>query len=178
MKRFLVAFLALVLTFICISSFALAADYSSMTEDELKREYDAIRNELTIKGLIAENKTAIIDNEVIKIYINGDIVVKYPYKGSDELCLYIPVVIVNNTKYNIGITCENSSINGWTAFCMFDTYHLPAGKKAMTDFKFYINNTDIAEASDFSDAEFCFEIYDNDTRDNIYNSEQITIYAK
>ena len=176
MKRYLSFLLVCVL--LSSASVAFAADYSSMTESELKKEFDAIRNELTVKGLIAENKTIIIDNEIIKIYINGDVEVRPPFKGSDELCLYIPVVIVNNTEYNINISCINSSINGWTAFCMFDTYKLPSRKKAMTELEFYIKDTDIAKASDFSDAEFSIHIEDKDTHKDIINTDQITIYAK
>ena len=54
MKKIVSLILAVFL--VVTSSIAFAADYSSMSEEQLRAEYNAIRNELVSRGLNAENK--------------------------------------------------------------------------------------------------------------------------
>jgi len=177
MKR-LISFL-LVLVLLSSVSFAFADDYSSMTESELKKEFDAIRNELTVRGFKAENKTIIFDKDDIQIYITDDYYIGEP-NIIGEVKFYIPVVIVNNTQQNINIYVYNSSLNGWTLDAYFDNYSIPARKKSKTALYFYIQEfDDIETVNDFTDAEFSLRIEDATTyKDIIRGTEPITIYTK
>ena len=64
MKRLIGLCLAMVLLF----SFASASEYSSLSDADLRAQFDAIRNELMERGLIAAKNTVLFDQEGIKIF--------------------------------------------------------------------------------------------------------------
>lgn len=187
MKRFL----SLLLVFVLLSSVsvAFADDYSSMNDEELKEAYNSIRKELAVRDLIAKKKTVIYDEpNVLQIYLNGDIEDYYIaqlYSWDDYYSLFIPVVIVNNTKYTIRISIKNASLNGWSTngeivYSTDPNTTIPAGKKDKSYLVFNISSTDIKEINDFENAEFSLNIFDDDNWDNdiIKLSRPISIIVK
>lgn len=166
-----------VVLLIATTSVAFAADYSSMTDEQLKEQFNGIRNELTIRGLVAEKKTIIFDQADIQIYISGDITIDKQYVWSETYTLFIPIVVVNNSSSNIGIALENSSVNGWNTDANDKDGSTPAGKKSKAYLYFELKNTDVEALEDFTDVEFTLRIYDSDTFKNIIKTEAITIYA-
>lgn len=176
MKKFLSVLLACILIFSISTVYA--ADYSSMSDDELYEQYTAIRNELTIRGLKAEKKTVILEKSGVQIYISDSPTFESTWSGT---FIYIPVVIVNNTEFNISVVVRNSSINGWTAEAKVYTNNVPSGKKAKTEIRYELKDTDIESLEDFEDAELAFVVYnDNDWFGNkvVDETKPITIYAK
>lgn len=176
MKKLVSLFLAVILIMTTVVAFA--DDYSSMTDEQLKEQLSAIRNELAIRGLKAENKTVILEEGGIQFYINGDIKVDKPYAWSETYNLYIPIVIINNSKSNINMMIENVSVNGWSTSGDDDGGSTPAGKKSKAYLVFALADTDVEKLEDFTDVEFTVRIFDTETYNDIVKTNPITIYAK
>ena len=172
-----VSLLLVVIIMTLATTVAFAVDYTSMTDEQLKAEYDAIRNELVARGFKAEKKTVILDQDSIQIYINGDFYIDKPYAWASSSYLYLPIVVVNSSTRNINVRLEDSSLNGWSSYGDTDGCTTPAGKKSKATISFNIEDTDIESLSDFTDVEFAIIVYDTDTYNNILKSEAITIYA-
>ena len=175
MKKVCTLILILALLLTSAVSYA-TSDFSSMSDEELKEQYDAIRNELAVRGLKAEEKTVIVDKDGYQIYINGDISVGKQYDWDTDVYLFIPVVVVNNTSYNVTMLVKNSSVNGWSVEGNKDWMSAPAGKKAKGNLYFTVNDAEVETLSDFTDVEFSLRVYDFDTYDDIFSTESITIY--
>ncbi len=176
MKR--VIALLIVCVFTCMAFSACATDISTMTDAELKAQYDTIRNELASRGFKAENKTVIFDQDGYQIYISGEARIDKKYSVSSELCLYIPIVIVNNTSYNTNLSLHNCSVNGWSAEGYGIESETPAGKKSKASLRFDLVNTDLEIMEDFTDVEFVINVIEKITYKHIIESEPITIYAE
>ena len=179
MKRLLTFLLTLV--FLFSLSVVYAADYSSLTDAQLKEQYDAIRNELYLRGLIVENKTVILEQNGVQIYISGSATVEKNWSG---LSLNIPLIVVNSSNNNITITMDDVSVNGWTISSFsasISSNDVPAGKKAKANMEFDLEDTDVETISDFEDAEFTITIYNKDDwfgTKIVPKTKPITIYAK
>ena len=167
----------LVISFVATFTVAFAADYSSMTDEQLKEQLDATRNELAKRGFVAKKKTVILEQAGIQIYINGDIYIDKDYSWSDDYYLYIPVVVINDTTSNISIMVENPSMNGWTTQGADSGTSTPAGKKAKGSLYFSLEDADVETLEDFTDVEFTLTIYDSSTYKNIVKTGPITIYS-
>lgn len=178
MKRFISLFLVCIL--MLSITVAYAADYSSMTDAELKSQFEAIRNELVVRGLKVEGKTVILDKAGVQIYINGSPKVDKTWMG---LYLYIPIVIVNNSNYNITVTMDDASVNGWSVGSFnasIDSNEVASGKKAKANIQFELEDTDVETTKDFEDAEFTLMIYNKDDwfgKKVVDKTKPITIYA-
>lgn len=156
---------------------AYASDYSSMTDAQLKEQFNAIRNELTTRGLVAEKNTVILEQAGVKIYISGAPTITKSWSGS--LYLHIPVIIINDSGKSIAVMITETSVNGWTAYGSLSG-NVPIGKKAKTELEFNLEDTDIETIEDFTDAEFAFYVYDNDDwfgQKVVEQTEPITVYA-
>ena len=175
MRRFIALLLVSIL--LCSMSMAYAADYSSMTDEQLKDQFELIRNELVIRGFKAEKKTVIVEEANIQIYISDDIKLAKRYVWDTTYCLYIPIVVVNNSNYTINMIENESSVNGWTTDCDDDIGAVPAGKKAKGNLIFELEDTEVEELSDFTDAEFTVRVYDDNTWKDLFVTKPITIYA-
>lgn len=179
MKRIVILLVALVLM-VGSCTMAYAADLSSMSDEELKEQFDAIRNELTVRGLVAAKKTVLLDKAGVQVYISGSPTVEKEYAWSDNLVLLIPIVIVNDSDYNINVISGNSSVNGWTADSTIYE-EVPAGKKAKSNIKFELKETDIESIDDFTDAELTLTVYNKDDwfgKNVVDQTAPITIYAE
>ena len=168
--------LAMVIVLITTTAIAFAIDYSAMTEAQIKEEFDAIRNELTKRGLVAEKKTVILEQADIQFYISGDLKIDKPYAWSETYNLYIPIVIINNSKSNIMMMIENVSVNGWSTSGDDDGGSTPAGKKSKAYLVFRLEDTDVESLEDFTDVEFTVRIFDSDTYKDLVYTKPITIY--
>lgn len=173
MKRFLA--LTIMMVLVLSATVASAADYSSMTVDQLKKELNLIQNELVVRGLKAENKKVIVDQDGIQIYINGDITIEKMYSWDDVIYLSIPVIVVNNTTYAINTYIENASVNGWSSEDSDDITTVPAGKKAKGKFYFDLSDAEIYSIEEFEDVEFCICVYDDEAWKTMFTTKPITL---
>ena len=166
----------MIVALLCSASVVYAADYSSMTVDQLKEQLDAIRNELTSKGLIAENKTVLLDKGGVTIYLSDSPYVSNSWTPKQFI---IPIIVINNTDKNIYVSIDKASLNGWASHGTPHGGDVPAGKKAKVDIMFPLADTDIEITEDFEDAEFTITIGNSDEYfvDVVPESEPITIYA-
>ena len=176
MKRFLA------LLFVCILAFsvslATASDYSSLSDEELRSQYEAIRNELFSRGLRAEKKTVILEQAGVQIYISGSPTITKTW--NDKHYLIIPIVIVNDSGKSIAIIPEEASINGWKADADLSDRNVPLGKKAKAELQFQLDDTDVETVEDFEEFELWFKVYDNDDwfGDKVIDhTNTITVYA-
>ena len=170
--------IALCLSCLLLLSAALAADYATMTDEELKAEHDAIRSELFARGYSAEAGTVLLDKGGILVYMTGDPVISQRYSHKDSLYLTVPVIIINRSSRDIShIYMGNESVNGWAVTGYFDPDDIPAGKKAKGEIRFDLSETDITEEDGFEDMEFSFTIQDNDFEDIMRNDGRIAVYA-
>lgn len=175
MKKLVSLFLVVILIMTTVVAFA--DDYSSMTDEQLKAEYNAIRNELLVRGFKAENKKVIVDQSGIQIYINGDIKLEKRYAWDTTYSLFIPVVFINNSAVVTEMIVKDASINGWSTDSSDDIGSVPAGKKAKGNLIFELTDTDVEKLSDFTDVEFSINVYDDKTWKDLFTTKPITIYA-
>ncbi len=170
----------LLLTFCVLisTSVSFSVDYSGVSDDDLIQEFNSIRNELVVRGYIAENKKVLYDDSAFQIYISGEMFLDKEYSWSTTEKLYIPIVIVNNSDQNLTMSLNYVSMNGWsTDGRVSSSGSIPAGKKAKADLLFDLESTDIVTMDDFTDVEFVFHFVDSDTFRTIMDSEAITIVS-
>ena len=108
MKRLVALVLASIMLFSV--AVAYADDYSSLSDEQLIEQLNAIRNELVSRGFKAEKNRVLLEKNGIQVYINGDPVIKRE-QWSDTEYLYIPIVIINNTDKVIMCAIDNTSEN-------------------------------------------------------------------
>lgn len=176
MKRF---FSLLLIGILSLSiAVASASDFSSSTDEELRSQYNAIRNELFSRGLRAEKKTVILDQAGVQIYISGAPTITKTW--NDKHYLVIPVVIINDSGKSIAVIPEEASVNGWKADGDLSDRNVPAGKKAKAELQFLLDDTDVEAVEDFEEFELWFKVYDNDDwfGDKVIDhTDTITVYA-
>lgn len=173
MKKIFSILLAIVLT-LC-SCVAIAADYSSMTVEDLSHEYNAIRNELLKRGLVAEGKTPLFEQNGVSVYLTG----KYEIakNWSDQIILKLEAVVINDYKTVINVMPENSnaSINGWDVSCDGITSTNP-GKKQKGYFELCLSDADISTYEEIEEIEFQFYLYDFDNWETVSHVAPVTVY--
>lgn len=173
-----------VILLICLFAFSItsvyATDYSSLSDDELRQVIDNARNELVKRGFVVEKKVVFFNQNNIQIYLNGDMKIDKLYAWDNEYCLYLPIVIINDSDKNINVVFDDSSLNGWMTSVSNSIGSIPVGKKAKGNLVFELVNTDIEKLLDFEEAEFTVVIYDQDNwfGDKVVNkTKPITIFA-
>ena len=159
----------------------------SMSDYGIIRLYEAIKDELSIRGdttknnatiLVAKKDTVILDKNGVQIYIDSFPTITYNW--DNECYLNIPMVIVNNTRMNICVVPQEASINGWKAECHFTDGNVPMRKKAKVKLKFLLDYTDVDSLEEFEEFELWFKVFDNDNwygPNVIERSRRITVYA-
>lgn len=176
MKRIISLILTTILLFSISSAFA--QDFSSMTDAELKEQYDYIRNELTTRGLKAEKKTVLFEESGIQIYISGEATVE---KATFGLSLILPIVIINNNDKNIRVLITKSSVNGWTlSNAVVSNCDIPTGKKSQSRIQFPLKDTDVETIEDFEEVEFRIYVCDLDNlmgEKVVSETNPITVFA-
>lgn len=156
MKRLVALVLASIMLFSV--AVAYADDYSSLSDEQLIEQLNAIRNELVSRGFKAEKNRVLLEKNGIQVYINGDPVIKRG-QWSDTEYLYIPIVIINNTDKVIMCTIDNTSENGWKVYG-FISEEVPAGKKSKSQIEFNLDD-DVKTIDDLEEIEFTFRVFDS-----------------
>jgi len=169
MKNTIVSALAAaILAAVLISCFARAADYQSMTDEELVAEANAIRNEQLERQLALEDKAILLDQDGAQVYLTGD-------QRLSHGMYYLGIVFINNSDYTISILMDNVSVNGWQCGGSGTTKVEP-GNRLMSELGFNITKTDIASEEDLSDLRFTLVLYDSVNHERISITEPITMF--
>lgn len=122
-----------------------------------------------VKTDLNTNGELIYDDNNVKVY-NLD-----PLKENDDYYTYIStLLIVNESKTNLSISCEDVSVNGF----MMDPYcyaRVPAGSASYSDF--YYSNDDLKEnkIDAIEEIEFKLDAYDYVSYDDIFESDTIKL---
>lgn len=168
--------LALILVLLCCISTAYAeTDYSSIPLDELKAQYDAIRNELFKRGMIFDGKTVLFEQDGVTVYLTGKYEVKKNWQ--DEYILELEAVVINNysTVINVGMDNWNASVNGWDVYADGISSTNP-GKKQKGMFEIKLSDADITTYEEIEEIEFQFYLYDFDNWETVSNVAPVTVY--
>ncbi len=150
---------------------ACAEDLSAQTDEELLDAYRTIRIEIAARGYSAEGKKMILDENGIQIYINGDIRVEESWLGT---CALLPVIIINSADRDVCIQVRDAGINGWACDAIFSP-SIPAYKKIKEEIKYDLEMTDVETLAEIEDIEFRFDIFDDDTWEDILEADIITL---
>lgn len=151
-------------------------DYSSMTMDELEKNYDAIRNELFKRGLVADGKTVLFDKDKVSVYLTG----KYEIREnsySGDIILELEAVVINDTDTVITVACDSGkiSVNGWDVLAS-GISETNSGKKQKGTFDIYISDADMTSYEEIEEIEFNLYIFDMKEFKNITDVESTTVY--
>lgn len=140
MKKMICILLALCL----MAGFSLAEGYSSMTDQELLREINLMRNELLSRDLVFYDSFVLYEGNGIKLYIDGPWTGKSGtnYRKEFEVTYTFPVVLINNSEYEVMLLVNSTYINGWKSSS--STYlNAKAGKKARGSLQ--VSSTELTE---------------------------------
>ncbi|MDO5327129.1 MAG: hypothetical protein Q4G00_10475 [Clostridia bacterium] len=151
---------------------------SSLSDKQLKEQFNAIRTELANRGLTTEKSTVILDQNGVKLYISDAPTITKSW--DNKYYLNIPMVIINDSGKSIAVVPEEGSVNGWKAECDLSDRNVPIGKKSKVNLQFLLDDTDVEKIEDFEDFELWFKVYDNDDwfgKKVIEKSKIITVYA-
>lgn len=174
MKKKIVAFfMAFILTVIPMIS--LAADYSTMTIDELFSEINQIRAELQIREF--NDEMIICDSDGMKITIDGKPEVEESYDGSYKLSLHY--IAVNTGNKAVGFSFDKICINGWEIICL-EMPSLDAGKKMKGTLEVYSVDemADIKSADEIEDIEIYGYTYDSLTYGTLTDHIRMKVVMK
>lgn len=155
MRKFLSLFLAFAIVLTPV--FSLAADYTSLSDDDLLNELDQIRAEIA-KRTINPDKI-LCDSDGLTISLKDD---AFETKETSVFgtTLYINCIAVNNSNETIGVIIEKIALNGWECE-VHDTTTLDAGKKSMVTFDIMdiLSKVDFTSVSEIEDIEFYYKTY-------------------
>ena len=168
-------------------------------EDDLKNVGITELGTVEFKLSICEedNYTEIFATDMIKLVLNDKVDLNRQPKGEqlfskngitvyneectktdDEFYDYVTrFFIVNTSDADITLRLEDISANGFmvNAYC---SATVPAGKMAYADFYFYKSDLETSKITEIEEVEFCFDIYNSKTYDNIAKSDTIKINTK
>ena len=152
------------------SDSVVANDLSKFSDDDLRAALSAIRNELTRRSLVTDEKTVIFDQDGIQVYLTGE----YEVWGSDTKYITFNAVVINDSESNIGVSLDDVSINGWNVYGsgIDDTV---AGKKQKSSIEFNLTDAEISSFEEIEDIEFVVSAYDSDSYDTIATSDVVTL---
>ena len=153
MKRFISLLVACIIALSC--SIAYAVDYSSMTDTELEEQLDAIHKELLARRIHTEDKTILLDQSGVQIYLTGS-----AWIDNGLGWLKISIAIINNSGRDIFLYIKDASVNGWivpdaSLWSSYCGYNIPNGNKLKDELRFPLYTVDgIDTIQDFEEAEF------------------------
>lgn len=154
MKRLAMVFLVLLL--LCpVVAFAEGIDLSEMTREELHTLIDQARTELLKYEIYAgDTDVVLLDADGIKVTLQG-------YEFSVDK-LIINAIIENNGDQELGVSMNDTYINGWDKYISFQQ-SLATGKKAKYECTiFHMDEVDILSEEDLDTIEFTLKIFDGD----------------
>lgn len=171
MKRIICLIFALLLSASC--AFAAVPDISGCTDDELRQLIDQARNRLYINALTVEKDAVLVNGDGILLYMTGSYEFKVRSYGTS---LSIECVLVNNNTYDIAITVDDASANGWVIGSL-GTGTCPAGKKLKSELYFSLDDAEIADLSELEDLTFTLYSFNAETYLTIKSYTPITFTA-
>lgn len=152
------------------SDSVVANDLSKFSDDDLRAALSAIRNELTRRSLVTDEKTVIFDQDGIQIYLTGE----HEVWGSDTKYITFTAVVINDSESKIGVSLDDVSINGWNVYGS-GIYDTDAGKKQKSNIEFNLTDAEISSFEEIEDIEFVVSVYDSDSYDTIATSDVVTL---
>lgn len=147
-----------------------ANDLSKFSDDDLRAALSAIRNELTRRSLVTDEKTVIFDQDGIQVYLTGE----YEVWGSDTKYITFNAVVINDSESKIGVSLDDVSINGWNVYGS-GIYDTAASKKQKSSIEFNLTDAEISSFEEIEDIEFVVSVYDSDSYDTIATSDVVTL---
>ena len=168
MRKFTAIMLALLLS-TAFATTAFAADWSSMSTEEILAEIDQARAELTARDLADPENFVLVDADGMTITITGAPEIEYGI-------LTIPATAVSSSDKEVGVIIEEAYINGWQV-PVATAYTLEPGKKAKIKIEIYgIEETaEITDVSQLEDIEFHMYTFDPTTYDTITDGLPATV---
>lgn len=147
-------------------------DWESLTTEEIHRIVDLGRNELATRDLVAAENLVLVDVDNVQLYLTG----KYEMWGGDHGSKYMKLhgVFVNNSEYNIGISIDDSYVNGWDAHASGFSSIEP-GKKARVTIDVCVEEADVFCFEDVQDWEVSFHTFDGDSYQTMTNLDPIVV---
>ena len=160
----------LVAAFILASSSAYAADYQSMTDEELAAEASAIRNEQVKRKAAEEEKPVVFDQDGVQVYLTGNY-------NMTSTALKIEAVVVNETDRTLDVLAANNriAINGWDCFATGIPSTGP-GKKQKGNFSISLKDSDISKYEDVEDISYTINLFDMSSLEFVSKGEEVVVY--
>ena len=177
MKRLLGLLFAVLFIFsISVEAFAELPDFTSLTDEELHALVDGARNELKARELVINEKTVLLNQEGVQIYLTGPYEVE-AQSYSNYTTISFEAVVVNDTDKKINVSFESSSVNGWDVDNS-GILEISAGKKKKGNLKLRISDADITTYEEIEDIELVFKVWDDDTWNTMFTSDNVIVYFK
>ena len=173
MRKLISFFLVLVLLLSVSVAVSEDFDMSSMTDEQLHKILDSVRNELTKRELVFGEKTVIFDQDGVQVYLTGDCSVGKRYTE-----LY--AVVVNNS--DVPVRFETSpdytiTVNGWDTWGDPDYLRTTSpGKKQKGYINFNSENAEITSFDQIEDIEITLVLKNADTRKVISTGKTVIIH--
>ena len=171
MKRILAAVLAF-LMLLAGTALAEQADYSQMTDEELRTIISEARMELARRGFVLQENLLIYESEEIELYLTGE----YEFSPDpDYKYLSFGVNVLNKRSGMLDMAIRNAVVNG----CSVDgsgVYDIAGQSQKSDKISFWLDDTDFEQMADFEEVRFELNIYDTETYDTIRQSKPIEIH--
>ena len=171
MKGLMMIALALCMLFGCC--YAEEADYPSMTNEQLYSILDQVRNELAKRELAIAENTVIVEQDGVTVYLTG----KYDLWGDPGSGLYmgLQAIVVNESEYNVAVTVESASINGWVVYSG-GIGETAAGKKQKSTLDFDLSAAEVGAYEEIDEIELNLVLYDMTAWETISRVETIVLH--
>ena len=169
MKRFLAVFFVLMML---TSGIALAEDYSSMSNDELFAILTAVRAELLSRDLALAQDEILMENDVVKVYIDKSKEVEFTKNGYLE----IPVVLINNSENEMSFQVDSVMINGWDCFASIGNVSTAGKKREVLSIN--CKGAEVTSIEEIDDIQIVIFAFNMGTRKREMVSEKITIVVE
>jgi hypothetical protein len=188
----LIAVAIITIFLVSCSTATQTAEEASVKEDEEEQKIDVETQEMqkeeveTIdedegeetKGESSEDAPAPEENEVNvdeQVIFNQENIIITLKSLSDSMWgPSLEVLVENNRDEGITVQTRDSAINGVMIESMFSC-DVATGKKANDEITFMSSDLEIAQIETIKDIEFLFHIFNNETWDEIYDSDTIYI---
>lgn len=171
MKKLLVILLAMCLMWgTCLAE---GMNFAEMTDEQLHGILDAVRNELAQRELAIAENTVLVEQDGVTVYLTG----KYDLWGDPETGLYmgLQAIVVNESEYNVAVTVESASINGWVVYSG-GIGESAAGKKQKSTIDFDLTAAEVTSYEEIEDIEMNLVLYDMTEWETISRVETIILH--
>jgi len=166
---------ALVIILMMISgSIAVAENYQAMSDEELLAILHAVRAELLVRNLSLSADEVLMENEVVKVYIDKSKNVEF--SGNDYLRVKIPLVLVSNSENEISFQVESVMVNGWE--CGGSIGNVSTAGKKREILNINCKGAEITSAEEIEDIQLVLLAFNMNTYKRELVSDKITIVVE